>query len=430
MTLLLGSKADGDLTYLRRDTERNIRFIAIDPSLQPVASDDLTLRLTEVQSLSTLVRQRDGTLAYQTIEKKVPMSEAPFSVEAEGSNWRVPTDKAGDFIVELVNGDGLVMAQRQFSVIGSRNLAGNLEKNAELELKLDRADYRAGDLIEMQITAPYTGMGLITIERNKVFAQKWFRADSQRTVESIRVPEGIEGNAYINVTFVRSLDSEEIFTQPLSVAVQPFSVDRQKRNIALTLASPEKVAPGQVLSIEVEAAAAGKMVVFAVDEGILQVAGYRTPAPLDTFLRKRALEVTTQQIADMLLPEFSLLQRAAAGGDAAAEAKRSRADMLGQNLNPFQRNVRAPVVFWSGVISATGEKQTVNFTVPDYFDGQLRIMAVASNNSSVGAGSTSTLVRDAFVLSPNVITTAAPGMSSKSVSALPIRWMLKMANRP
>jgi uncharacterized protein YfaS (alpha-2-macroglobulin family) len=83
--------------------------------------------------------------------------------------------------------------------------------------------------------------------------------------------------------------------------------------------------------------------------------------------------------------------------------------MLGQNLNPFQRNVRAPVVFWSGVISATGEKQTVNFTVPDYFDGQLRIMAVASNNSSVGAGSTSTLVRDAFVLSPNVITAAAPG---------------------
>lgn len=409
LTLLLGSKADGDLAYLRRDTERNIRFIAIDPSLNSVATDDLTLRLTEVQSLSTLVRQRDGTLAYQTIEKKVPMSETPFSVEAKGSSWRVPTDKAGDFIVELVNGDGLVMALRQFSVIGSRNLAGNLEKNAELELKLNRSDYQAGDMIEMQITAPYTGMGLITIERNKVFAQKWFRADSQRTVETIRVPEGIEGNAYVNVTFVRSLDSEEIFTQPLSVAVQPFSVDRQKRNIAMTLATPEKVAPGQVLSIEVEAAAAGKMVVFAVDEGILQVAGYRTPAPLDTFLRKRALEVTTQQIADMLLPEFSLLQRAAAGGDAPAAEKRAMADMLGQNLNPFQRNVRAPVVFWSGVISATGKKQVVDFKVPDYFDGQLRIMAVASNNSSVGAGSTSTLVRDAFVLSPNVITTAAPG---------------------
>ncbi len=34
-----------------------------------------------------------------------------------------------------------------------------------------------------------------------------------------------------------------------------------------------------------------RIVVFAVDEGILQVAAYRTPDPLAHFFQKRALEV-------------------------------------------------------------------------------------------------------------------------------------------
>lgn len=404
LTTLVGSRSDGDLTYIRRDSERNLRFIAIDPSLQSVATDDLTLRVSEIRHLSTLVKQRDGTLAYQTIDKREQVNESPFRIAVDGSDWQVPSDKPGDFVVELVNQEGLVMTSQAFSVIGSRNLAANLEKNAELEVKLDRSDYKAGDQIEMQITAPYKGAGLITIERDKVFAHKWFTADSQRTVQTIRVPAGLEANAYINVTFVRSLDDEDIFTQPMSVAVVPFNVDRRLRTIDLVLDAPAKVQPGDTLPIRVTASQPGKLVVYAVNEGILQVANYQTPRPLDLFLQKRALEVSTQQIADMLLPEFSLLQQQAAAGGGAM-----RKDALGSNLNPFQRGVKAPVVFWSGILDAGTTAQTINFTVPDYFDGELRIMALASNDQAAGATDQRTTVRGPFVLSPNVITAVAPG---------------------
>ncbi|CKS89903.1 Uncharacterised protein [Mycobacterium tuberculosis] len=43
--------------------------------------------------------------------------------------------------------------------------------------------------------------------------------------------------------------------------------------------------------------------VFAVDEGILQVARYKTPDPLKHFFQKRALEVGTLQTLDLILPE-------------------------------------------------------------------------------------------------------------------------------
>ena len=57
--------------------------------------------------------------------------------------------------------------------------------------------------------------------------------------------------------------------------------------------------------------------VFAVDEGILQVARYQNADPLGHFFQKRALEVRTAQILDLILPEFKQLMAAAApGGDA------------------------------------------------------------------------------------------------------------------
>jgi uncharacterized protein YfaS (alpha-2-macroglobulin family) len=54
----------------------------------------------------------------------------------------------------------------------------------------------------MQIRAPYHGSGLITIERDGVYASKWFKSSTNSTVESIKIPEGLEGNAYVNVTFI------------------------------------------------------------------------------------------------------------------------------------------------------------------------------------------------------------------------------------
>ena len=44
--------------------------------------------------------------------------------------------------------------------------------------------------------------------------------------------------------------------------------------------------------------------VFAIDEGILQVARYKNPDPLAYFFQKRMLQVETTQILDLMLPEF------------------------------------------------------------------------------------------------------------------------------
>ena len=66
----------------------------------------------------------------------------------------------------------------------------------------------------MQIQAPYTGSGLITIERDRVYAWHWFHTTTTSSTQKIKLPAGIEGNAYVHVAFIRDPGSDEIYTQP------------------------------------------------------------------------------------------------------------------------------------------------------------------------------------------------------------------------
>jgi uncharacterized protein YfaS (alpha-2-macroglobulin family) len=400
---LVGHKADGDLGFVTRGSERQVQFLAVDADAQSVPLDEVSLQIVEQRYVSTLVQKPNGTYAYQSVLKEIPLSEAPFRIAKDGSSYTLPTDQPGQFMVKIVTADELMLSKVEFIVAGARNLAGNLERNAELDLKLKGEDFVPGTEIEMEITAPYTGMGLITIERDSVYAFKWFRSDTNTSVQRIQVPQDLEGNAYLNVAFIRDLNSPEIFVSPLSYAVAPFAVDRSARTLNIDLAVPERVRPGEELAIGYRSSRPSRLVVFAVDEGILQVAKYQTPDPLGFFLRKKALQVATHQMVDLILPDYDLIRQAAAAGGGEG------ADLLGRNLNPFRRKTDAPVVYWSGIVDADAEQREARYRVPDYFTGKLRVMAVAVSADALGAQEAATIVRGPFVITPNVLTVAAPG---------------------
>jgi uncharacterized protein YfaS (alpha-2-macroglobulin family) len=400
---LIGYRTDTDLSFLLKDAEHSVQFLAVDSDGNAMSLADLTLSIVEERFVSTLVRRPNGTYVYQSILKESPVSSQAYSLAAEGERFTLPTGQAGRFAVKIADSDGLVFSKVRYTVAGARNMAGNLERNAELDLVLEGDGFAAGAEIRMEITAPYTGTGLITIERDRVYAYKWFKSDTNTSVQTIRMPPDLEGNAYVNVAFVRDLDSPEVFVSPLSYAVQPFSIDRDARTVDIDMQVPELVRPGERLDIAYTANRASRIVIYAVDEGILQVARYEMPDPLGFFLRKMALQVGTYQMVDLILPDFDAYAQSAApgGGEGAA--------LAGRNLNPFRRKTEAPVAFWSGIVDAGPEERTVTFDVPDYFNGQLRVMAVAVADAAVGRSEDTSLVRGPFVITPNVLTAAAPG---------------------
>ncbi len=398
---LIGFKSDGDLNYVSKASKRDVSLIAINSTLQKVAADNLSLQLVERKYVSVLTKQGNGTFKYESRKKEVLVKETPYSIKTSGNTLALATEIPGDFAYVLKNKDGLELNRVEYSVAGLGNVSRSLERNAELQLTLDKKDYVPGQDINVSIRAPYIGAGLITIERDKVYAQQWFKVDTQASVQKIKLPTDFEGNGYVSVQFVRDPSSDEIFTSPLSYGVVPFATSLAQRTNSLKLTAPSLIKPGQTLKMKLEAAQKGRAVVFAVDEGILQVARYQNPDALGYFFQKRQLEVSTSQILDMILPEFKKIMAAAApGGDADGA--------LGKHLNPFKRKTDKPAVYWSGIVDVAGSKE-FEYTVPDTFNGKLRLLAVMVNDSSIGTTSSASTVRGDFVLSPNAPLTVTPG---------------------
>jgi len=405
LPFVVGYKADGDLNYLPKGSSHEVSLIAVDPTGKKTAVKDLKQVLVELKHVSVLVRQDNGTYKYESKEREVTVSEKALGIEAGGTKVALPTGKPGRFAL-FVRGatSNETLQQIDYTVAGVGNLDRSLEKNAELEIALKKRDVEAGEAIEMNIKAPYTGAGLITIERERVYAWKWFKTSTTSAVESIPLPEGFEGDGYVSVAFVRDAGSDEVFMSPLSYGVVPFSVSRAKRNAKVSITTPDLAKPGEPFKMRVSTDRPSKIVVFAVDEGILRVADYKQPDPLAYFFQKRALQVRTAQILDLILPEFARFQAALQpGGDDEGAAA------IGANLNPFKRKAQKPVAYWSGVIDAGPKEKELVYDVPDYWNGTLRVMAVAVAPDAVGTFDKKSIVRGDFVISPNAPLVLAPG---------------------
>jgi uncharacterized protein YfaS (alpha-2-macroglobulin family) len=401
LPFLVGWKADGRLDFISRGGSRSIDVLAIDPTLERIAAPDLRLKRLERRYVSVLLRQDSGVYKYESRLKEIPIDERALALPAGHATLTLDTATPGDFSALITDADGQVYARIDYTVAGAANLARSMEKNAELQIVLDKHDYAPGDTISLQIQAPYTGAGLITIERDHVYAWQWFQTATTSSVQKIRVPEGLEGNGYVSVTFVRDPASPEIYASPLSYGVKPFSIALDARRNPVALRSPALIKPGEDIAIGYRTAQPARLALFAVDEGILQVAHYKTPDPLAHFFQKRALDVSTRQILDLILPGFRPSMLSAPGGDQGA--------LLGANLNPFKRKTDKPVAWWAGIVDAGTQEKTLRWKVPESFNGRLRIMAVAVNDSSIGATEQATLVRGDFVLTPNAPLTVTPG---------------------
>jgi uncharacterized protein YfaS (alpha-2-macroglobulin family) len=401
MPYLVGVKVDGDTSYVSKGAARNATVIAIDPQAKKTAVTDLKIERVERKVLSVLVKQDSGLYRYESRRKEIVLDEKPLAIVAAGNTVVLNTSTPGNFAYVVRNAGGLELNRVEYSVAGNANVSRSLDRNAELQLTLDRKDYEPGQEIEVSIRAPYVGAGLITIERDKVYAHAWFKTDKTASVQKITLPKEFEGTGYVNVHFVRDPASDEVYMSPLSYGVAPFATALTKRTANLQLTSSELVKPGQTVKMKLTSDKPTRAVLFAVDEGILQVARYKTPDPLKHFFQKRALEVGTLQTLDLILPEFKkLMQGAAPGGDGEGE--------LGKHLNPFKRKRDKPVAYWSGLVDVNGSRE-FSYTVPESFNGSLRVMAVAVNDETTAAKSTRTVVRGDMVILPNAPLAMAPG---------------------
>ncbi|MBR1648503.1 MAG: alpha-2-macroglobulin family protein [Alphaproteobacteria bacterium] len=376
---LIGWRANGDLDFIYKDSERKVDFIAIDNRLKMIEKDDLNLILVKKEKISSLVEMPNGTFGYKMIEKETELENYGFEIAKEGTSVELKTDEPGAYSLKITDKNDVLLSQTDWLVAGALNQGGVIDKKADLNIQLDRSQYASGDEITMQIDAPYTGYGLITIERDKVYAHKWFKMNTRSVLESIELPDTVEGNAYINVAMFRDINSTAIFLPALSYGVAPFDINRDDRKLDIKLTVDKKVKSGEDLVIKYETSHPADIIIYGVNTGILQAARYKMPSPLAVFMPKKALLVVTSQIMDLIMPDIRILRKLSSfGGDDGYEM------LSNGRFNPFARKGEEAVSFWSGVVRADSQSREYVYKVPQYFNGEIKIMALGVSDKRFG----------------------------------------------
>jgi alpha-2-macroglobulin len=271
-----------------------------------------------------------------------------------------------------------------------------------LEIALDKPEYQPGDIMTVAVTARTAGRLMVNVVGDRLLANQSTDVQAGQAQLKLTVGRDWGAGAYIVATLRRPLDAPAQRMPGRAIGVQWFSIGRAAKTLTVDLKPPALLRPDSALTVPVKISglAAGeeaRVVVAAVDVGILNLTNYKPPSPEDYYLGQRALSAEIRdlygQLIDGMQGARGLIR---SGGDQGAQLQGS------PPTGP-------PVAFYSGLVTVGPDGNAeVAFDVPD-FQGTIRVMAVAWSKDKVGHATTDVVVRDPVVLSATLPRFLLPG---------------------
>ncbi len=271
-----------------------------------------------------------------------------------------------------------------------------------LQVALDKPEYHAGDTMTVAVTARNAGEVTLNVIGDHLLATQ--TAPVKEGMTQLKVPVGRDwgAGAYIIATLRRPLDAPVQRMPGRAIGVQWFSIDKAAKTLTVDLNAPSLLRPNTTLHVPVKISglASGeeaRIVVAAVDVGILNLTNYKPPSATDYYLGQRALSADIRDLYGQLIDGMQGTRgEIRSGGDEGAQLHGS------PPTGP-------PVALYSGLVTV-GKDGTADlaFDIPD-FAGTVRVMAVAWSKDKVGQGTADVTVRDPVVLSATLPRFLLPG---------------------
>jgi uncharacterized protein YfaS (alpha-2-macroglobulin family) len=266
-----------------------------------------------------------------------------------------------------------------------------------LEIALDKPGYTAGDTMSVAVTAPTAGKVTLSVIGDRLLTTTTTDVEAGLAELPITVGDDWGTGAYVVATLRRPLDLAGKRMPGRAIGVQWFSIDKAAHTIGVDLDLPDLIRPETTLRVPVKLAglSAGeraRIVVSAVDVGILNLTGYEPPNPGEYYLGQRQLSAEIRDLYGQLIDGMQGTRgQIRTGGDSGAGQLRGSP--------PTQ----PPLALYSGIVSVGPDGTAeVEFDIPA-FTGTVRVMAVAWSKDQVGQSSGDVIVRD-----PVVVTATLP----------------------
>ena len=267
-----------------------------------------------------------------------------------------------------------------------------------LEIALDKPDYNPGDTMTVAVTARSAGKVTLSVIGDRLITQTTTEVEPGLVKLPLEVGEDWGTGAYVLATLRRPLDEAEKRMPGRAIGVQWFSVDKKAHTIGVALDLPDLIRPETTLRMPIKLAglSAGeeaRVVVSAVDVGILNLTNYKVPAPDDYYLGQRKLSAEVRDLYGQLIDGMQGTKGEIRTGGDCGERRAAR-----QPPHPAAARASIP----ASSRSAPDGTAEVSFDIPA-FTGTIRVMAAAWSKDQVGHGSGDVMVRD-----PVVVTATLP----------------------
>jgi len=275
----------------------------------------------------------------------------------------------------------------------------------KVKLGLDKTGYKAGDTLEVTVTPPHAGRGLLMVETDRMIYVQDIDAKPGSTFKIPVTAEWERHDVYITALVFRGGSAPSKVTPARAVGVVHVPMDRKARTVAVGLVAPRQMRPEQDLPVTVSVPQlAGKVAhvtVSAVDVGILNITRFPVPDAAAHFFAQRRLGIDAYDIYSRVIESFDGSSgKLKFGGDMALAA-------LPQAKRPTAR-VQTVDLFTGPVkLDAKGNAR-VRLKVPD-FNGTLRVSALVYADESYGKRDVETVVRAPLLAEASMPRVLAPG---------------------
>jgi alpha-2-macroglobulin len=402
----VGAKSRGDDWFWRAGTPVELDVIALRPDGERVSG----VRVAGVvvrREWHRVRRVRDGQLTEVGSWVADTVATCAVQTTATPAPCRFTPTAGGSYMVAFTAHDAQGRIARTTMwrwAAGPGFVPWRDETKLRMEIIPDRQRYSVGDTATLLIASPFTDVNAwLTIERERVLESRPIRITAGASTVRVPITEELAPNAFVSVLLVRGRSAapgplDDPGRPALRVGYTELRVVPEVKRLDVQVAplQPE-YRPGDTARVSIAVSTPGgggqraEVTLWAVDEGVLALTGYRTPDPVELLYRPRPLG---SRLASNLAAVAAQVPEGQKGGRAAGGSGGS--DIGGVLRSRFQTTA----FFLGSVVTDADGRAVAAAALPDNLT-TFRIMAVAvTAGDRYGAGSSSLLVTRPLVARP------------------------------
>lgn len=407
----------GSDRMLFTDRENEVKIVTLNPQGIPVNSEvDVTLYKisyrwwweSDEEDLASFV-SNDSYKPVITKKVRTTEGEASFRFNIGKNDWGRYLIRAS---VPQGHSTGKVLL---IDWPWEYGMKGNAEGATLLAVSTDKEKYNPGDAVKLTFPAPEGARAIVTIENStSVLDEIRVNTTKGNTVVTFKAKPEMSPNVYAYVTVIQP-HAQTVNDMPMRLyGIIPVMVEDPDTRLKPEINMADQVRSGKEFTVKVSELHRRPMTytLAVVDEGLLDITGFRTPDPWNYFYAREALGVQTWDLYDLVLGAFggTLDRILATGGDET---------VIDRSANKAQRFT--PVVKFMGPFTlGQGKSRVHNIRLPQY-TGSVKVMVIAGNDRAFGSAEKSVFVKDPLM----VLATAPRVISPGEKVALPVTLFIQ-----